>query len=261
MEFLLFHVMAPLNDIQEAIDILERDKTISPVKKEGWTSCLNEIHKANLIKAQQQQQSQQQSQTQSQSPPPHSSPSSPNNNFNKTNSPSSSSSSHQSPSLSPVSSSLSPSTVAINYCKSLVATSKKATSQLWAYIRKLAQSRFGSVAFGIAIVWIVIHLFTSFRRRASSPSPLIEDIQDDEDNTNNNNNNNYRTDVSRRKTTTTNNYNNNNNNNKQLKQTTKTKAPKRQQQQQQQHYGGVDQIGGGFWSSVTELLSTALSLK
>lgn len=34
MEFLLFHVMAPLNEILEAIDLLAQDKSISPLKKE-----------------------------------------------------------------------------------------------------------------------------------------------------------------------------------------------------------------------------------
>jgi hypothetical protein len=36
LEFLLFHVLAPLNETQEALEILSEDKTLSVTKKEVW---------------------------------------------------------------------------------------------------------------------------------------------------------------------------------------------------------------------------------
>lgn len=245
-EFLVFHVMAPLNETQDAIDLLSHDKTLSPQKKEGWTTCLHELHKTHLLKIQQQQEQQKQ---QRHSPPLNSNPSSttspsslPTTNSTNPNSHNNNSNNKSLPNKDSLS--LQPTSI-MHTWQAMVASSRRKTIQIWQYLRTILRSRFGSVALGIAVTCILVHFLSSLRRSSHS-SRQIEGNNDENDGNRRRTNNNTRN---------TNNNNTNNNNRPRQKTKPSNRSPP------QRHYGGIDQIGGSWWSSVTELLSGALSLK
>lgn len=141
----------------------------------------------------------------------------------------------------------------VTYCHSMVTTSRLLTGRLWTYLRNMFRhSRLGSIAFGIAVVYCAVHLFAAMRRR-NIPKRITPPTDSDNTNnnttTNTNNNTNINTNNANRnmyKSTTTNN--------------TTTTRPKPTKQRGAEQYGGEEQ-GGGVWSSMTKLMSDAVSLK
>jgi hypothetical protein len=214
MEFLLFHVLVPHNETQEALHILSEDKTLSLQKKEGWRTCLNEIETAKLLKAQDQQKA-----------------------TDKIDHTSANTTHPQDQSLS-----LTYKNTIATYCHSMVTTSRLLTGKIWTYLRKLLHSRFGSIAFGVAVVYCAIHLFAALRRNV--PKRITST---DTNNTNNNSNT---------TTTTTNNRNTH-----KVPTISNNTTPRHRPKQRNIQYGGEEQVGGGVWASMTKLMSDAVSLK
>ena len=143
------------------------------------------------------------------------------------------------------------------YCNSMVMTSRLLSGKIWTQLRNLFKySRFGSMAFGIAVVYCAIHLFAAMRRR-NIPRRITSSQATDT----NSNNTNANTNINN----TNNNNNNNNNNNRDMyKSTNNTTTRQRPTKQKSvQQYGGEEQGGGGggVWSSMTKLMSDAVSLK
>jgi hypothetical protein len=244
-EFLLFHVLVPLHQIADARALLAADKHLSSSRKQGWDDYLQGLDQVISEKHQQQQQQQQQLQSQNHV-----------NTADKT----------EQTSLTRKINSLN------SYYNALTTRSRQVAGGIWGTLCKFASSKFGFMAFGIAVFMAAIFLFSVFRRRrrarindaSQQPASQLSPPSSAASSTFTTSSSSIRNAAPRSVSTTSStsssslsspNKSASNNSSNSISKLIKQKSV------MQSQFRTVGPLSGGFWSSVSELLTGAFSLK